>query len=135
MSTLDGVTLKYDAAGALIWHARYDNGRPDEITSLMIDRDGNPVVSGYTQQTTFNMFVVRYNKNVDAANPLETTILWSSIFDNPAYQSSEAVWDMGLVFGKDVMLTGTSYPLNGVFDGYTMRFKGTCVDNPNLYIA
>ncbi len=128
VSTLDGVTLKYSAAGTLVWQARYDNGKPDEITGLMIDRDGHPVVSGYTQESTFNMFVVRYNQDVDPMNALATTILWESIFDNPAYQSSEAVWDMGMVFGKDVMLTGTSYPLNGVFNGYTMRFKGTCVE-------
>jgi hypothetical protein len=128
MSRLDGVTLKYDVNGNLVWTARYDNGRPDEITSLMLDRDGNPVVSGYTQQNTFNMFVVRYNQDVDPGAPLQTTILWESIFDNQAYQSSEAVWDMGMVFGRDVMVTGTSYPLNGVFNGYTMRFKGTCVE-------
>ncbi len=128
MSSLDGVTLKYNVSGNLVWTDRYDNGRPDEITSLMLDRDNNPVVSGYTQQNTFNMFVVRYNQNVDPGAPLQTTIIWESIFDNPAYQSSESVWDMGMVFGRDVMLTGTSYPLNGVFNGYTMRFKGTCVE-------
>ena len=128
-STLDGVTLKYAASdGALVWHARYDNGKPDEITSLLIDRDGNPVVSGYTQEATYNMFVVRYKKDVDPMSALATTILWESRFDNPAYNSSEAVWDMGLVFGQDVMLAGTSYPLNGVFNAYTMRFKGTCVE-------
>jgi fibronectin-binding autotransporter adhesin len=128
MSTLDGVTVKYDASGNLVWTARYDNGRPDEVTSLMIDRDGNPVVSGYTQQNTFDMFVVRYNQNVDPGAALQTTILWESRFDNPIFGSSEAVWDMGLVFGRDVMLTGTSYPANGVFSAYTMRFKGTCVE-------
>ncbi|MCX6836841.1 MAG: SBBP repeat-containing protein, partial [Verrucomicrobia bacterium] len=128
-STLDGVTLKYAASdGALVWQARYDNGKPDEVTSLMLDRDGNPVVSGYTQEETYNMFVLRYNKDVDPMSALATTILWESKFDNPAYQSSEAVWDMGLVFGKDVMLAGTSYPTNGLFNAYTMRFKGTCVN-------
>jgi uncharacterized delta-60 repeat protein len=128
-STLDGVTLKYAASdGALVWQARYDNGKPDEVTSLMIDRDGNPVVSGYTQEETYNMFVLRYNKDVDPTSALATTMLWESKFDNPAYNSSEAVWDMGLVFGKDVMLAGTSYPQNGLFNSYTMRFKGTCVD-------
>ncbi len=127
--TLDGITLKYAASdGALVWHARYDNGKVDEVTSLMIDRDGNPVVGGYTQQTTYDMFMVRYNKDLDPMSALATTILWESRFDNPAYNSSEAVWDMGLVFGKDVMLTGTSYSGSGVYNAYTMRFKGTCVE-------
>ena len=128
MTTLDGVTLKYDVDGNLVWTARYDNGRADEMTSLMLDRDGNPVVSGYTQQNTFDMFVVRYNQNVDPGAALQTTILWESKFDNPNTGSSEAVWDMGMVFGRDVMLAGTSYPNNGIFNAYTMRFKGTCVE-------
>jgi|GEM_PF-3109667 len=128
VSTLDGVALKYAVDGTLVWHERYDNGKPDEVTSLMIDRDGNPVVSGYTQQATYDMFVVRYNQAVDPSNVLRTTILWATIFNNPGSTSSEAVWDMVLVFGKDVMLTGTSYPANGLFNGYTIRFKGTCVD-------
>jgi uncharacterized delta-60 repeat protein len=128
-STMDGITLKYAAAdGALVWHARYDNGKVDEVTSLIIDRDGNPVVGGYTQETTYDMFMVRYNKGGDPTSALATTVLWESRFDNPAYNSSESVWDMGLVFGKDVMLTGTSYSGSGVYNAYTMRFKGTCVE-------
>lgn len=123
-TTLDAVTVKFDAAGTRLWAQRYDNGKPDKMLTLLLDKDEHPVVGGYTQEGTFNMVSVRYNKAGDGAGG--TTILWEGRVDHPVNRSSDNVWDMSLVQGNDVILTGAGYASAGAFNGYTLRFPDQC---------
>lgn len=45
----DFLTLKYDAAGTLLWSATYDGGRTDVSPEVEIDAVGNIIVSGVSQ--------------------------------------------------------------------------------------
>jgi hypothetical protein len=49
----DFLTVKYDAAGALLWSETYDGGRTDLGTEVEIDAAGNIIVSGSSQGPDF----------------------------------------------------------------------------------
>ncbi|MDZ4287031.1 MAG: Ig-like domain-containing protein [Prosthecobacter sp.] len=121
--TPDALLLKYDGAtGAQLWEKRYDSGKPDSAIALKLDSDGNPVISGYSQRTTFDFLTARYDST-------DGSLIWMDLRDGPA-GSSDMVWDFVLVDGTDPIITGTSYPRNGVYDGYTFRFNCPCSPDP-----
>ncbi|HEX6898971.1 MAG TPA: Calx-beta domain-containing protein [Thermoanaerobaculia bacterium] len=68
----DFLTVKYDAAGALLWSTTYDGGRTDLGTEVEIDAAGNVIVSGSSQGSDleWDTSTLKY----DAAGTLQWTV-------------------------------------------------------------
>jgi len=61
-SSWDYTTLKYDAAGNLLWEARYDNGDEDIATAIAVDSAGNVYVTGASEGgPNYDYATVKYN--------------------------------------------------------------------------
>ncbi|HYF33773.1 MAG TPA: hypothetical protein VD994_00675, partial [Prosthecobacter sp.] len=122
-STIDAMILKYDGAtGVRVWDKTYDGGKPDAAVAIKIDSEGNPVISGYSQQATFDFMTARYAS-------ADGSLIWMDLLDGPA-SSSDMAWDFALTDGKRPIVTGTSYPQNGIYDGYTFTYNCPCSTDP-----
>lgn len=121
-TNMDAITLKYAGLdGALLWEQRYDDGKPDEAVKIDLDRLGNPIIGGYSQQTNYDFLTVTYDSATGA-------VLYSRVLDGPM-ASSDAAWDMAVVDGEHIILTGASYSAAGAFDGYTVRLESAVLDS------
>ena len=119
--TLDAVVLKYNGAtGLQEWERRYDGGKPDEALQIALDRAGNAVIGGYSQQANYDFLAAVYDGETGA-------VVAERTLNGPA-GSSDAAWDMKVVDGDHVVLTGASYAADGAYDGYTVRFESTALD-------
>src|SRR5688572_7003574 len=47
-TTPDIPTLKYDAAGTLLWPVHYNNGGADQANAITLDQGGNVYVTGFS---------------------------------------------------------------------------------------
>lgn len=67
-SGLDYIVIKYNSSGTRLWDARFNGVGNDEdvATSLVLDGNGNPIVTGYSknshQEGTDDIATIKFNK-------------------------------------------------------------------------
>jgi hypothetical protein len=117
----DFVTIKYDAAGSLLWAARYDGPVSDwdEAFALALDDAGNVHVAGRSNNSglwfDFDFLTVKY----DAAGKE----LWTARYNGPADDWDEAL-DLALDGDGNVYVTGgaTRQPGTAYRDYATVKY-------------
>ena len=81
----DALIIKYDYDGQIIWQKTIGGSDSDAFSSIIIDRDGNYVVSGYTSSKdydmSYNLGLLRFPKAIIYKFDPNGEILWSSVSD------------------------------------------------------
>ncbi|MBN9523365.1 SBBP repeat-containing protein [bacterium] len=102
-SNWDYLTAKYDAAGNLLWTARYDAGAYDFCYDMAIDADGNVYVTGASQPGDVNAPTDYLTVKYDTDGVQQWTARYATIGgDNP--------WDLEVDANGDVYVTGQVQP-------------------------
>ncbi len=120
-SLIDGLLLKYNTAGDLLW-VRTHNGagdKSDTIARIAIDSQGNILATGYTQPTDFfnsDFGTLKYDPNGN--------LLWFRLYDGPITNDEEIPRALAIGPGDSVYVTGeqegrtkiatVKYDVNGV---------------------
>ncbi|TFF89843.1 MAG: hypothetical protein EU548_06035 [Promethearchaeota archaeon] len=95
---LDGLLLKFNPAGDLIWKVSYDGGSYDNFWALYIDDNDNIYVVSQSILGTYDTVVLKYNSTGD--------LQWTSTFGGSGYQTC---YDIMLDGDGNIFLAG----LNG----------------------
>lgn len=119
---LDFTTIKYSAAGELLWVVRYDGpaGGADQALALAVDPAGNVYAAGSSEDTTGDVdgAVVKYRS--------DGSLDWVRRYDGPAHGFDEfrtvAVDPSGSVY-----VAGSSYGSGTRADYVTIKYDGSGV--------
>jgi hypothetical protein len=61
MDSIDGVLVKYTESGDTLWATFYDGGYDDRFFPVVVDTDGNPIVSGSSHNgTDYDIVTIKY---------------------------------------------------------------------------
>ena len=99
-SDSDYITIMYDSGGNQVWEARYDgpNLQADDAADLILDTDGNVIVTGTSvgDGTNNDYATVKYNSS--------GVQQWAARYDGPTYMSTDlasavSVDGVGNVYG------------------------------------
>lgn len=94
------LTLKYDAAGALLWERRHTAGSHDSATAVVVDHAGSVIVTGSGLDAAsfrWDYLTVKYDANGN--------FLWQARHDGPAGQS-DAAWDVAVDAANNIYVAG-----------------------------
>ncbi|TFG02919.1 MAG: hypothetical protein EU542_03775 [Promethearchaeota archaeon] len=100
---LDGLLLKFNTAGNLVWKTSYDGGSYDNFWALHIDDNDDIFVVSQSILAMYDTVVLKYNSTGD--------LQWTSVIGGPGYQSC---YDITLDGYGNIYLAG----LNGSAPSY-----------------
>uniref|UniRef100_A0A7V2ZIU6 T9SS type A sorting domain-containing protein n=1 Tax=Ignavibacterium album TaxID=591197 RepID=A0A7V2ZIU6_9BACT len=112
----DYLTIKYNYSGIELWTARFDyNQTNDEASSLVVDKDGNVYVTGYTTNPVNleDCATVKYDPNGNQQ--------WVSIYNGIGNETDKA-YSIAVNDDGSVYLTGESFG-NGSRDIVTIKYN------------
>ncbi|MCL4838404.1 MAG: SBBP repeat-containing protein, partial [Thermoanaerobaculia bacterium] len=110
-------TLKYDAAGALLWARQYNGSgnSTDRAYALALDAGGNVYVAGsaYGASGGYNCATVKY----DGAG----TLLWAEEYDGPG-GNVDSAYALEVDAAGNAYVAGSSYGTTGSQDHVTLKY-------------
>ncbi len=117
LSAIDGLVVKFDAAGVQRWSYRYagPGNYYDLVGHLAIDGGGNLYASGRSYGTSFDFVTLKFSST--------GSVLWSRIFDGPANNSDDEVVDLELDPAGQAVVMGRIGNVSGAFGDDVMTIK------------
>lgn len=107
-------TIKYSSAGEPIWTNRYMGPGDGEAFAVAVDREGNAVVTGYSEGSYNDYATIKYSS---AGMPLWTNRYSSSGIDTPHALALDA--------SGNVFVAGSSGPLGAYADIVTVAYSSS----------
>lgn len=119
-TTPDITTLKYDAAGTLLWSVHYNNGGTDQANAITLDQSGNVYVTGFSDGTTTgNDYVtIKYDANGNQ--------VWATRYNGTGNSIDRANAILVSTSGE-VYVTGSATNTSGNTDYLTIKYNASGV--------
>lgn len=126
-TSLDGVTVKYNSAGEMLWSARYDgpSSRDDNLESIVNDAAGNIYATGYSfgKGTEHDFITLKYDS--------QGRELWSQRY-NPPRNRDDSACAAALSTAGGVLIAGTHRVKVTSYDYALLNYSS---DGEQLWLA
>jgi hypothetical protein len=104
LDTYDIIAAKYDGSGNLLWVNTYNGGNADQMTSIVLDNSGNPVLLGTKTIPPSNKDIICIKfDGMTGANQ------WTYTIGGTTLTSMDIAGDITISPANDVYFTGTLF--------------------------